>query len=98
MTSKFDCFGPVFLPSFLKWVNPKNPPGFLGTFLGVRTLIIVDTDVQIYLLTYSLPGCCATMTMRDNVDSTVYIMMLLLHYYHIVDCAIGTAAVSSLCL
>jgi len=38
MTSKYDCFGPGFLPRFLKWVYPKDPPVFLGTCLGVRTL------------------------------------------------------------
>jgi len=43
MTSKFNCFGPGFLPGFLKWVYPKNPPGFfLGTCPGVRTLFKVN--------------------------------------------------------
>ena len=36
MTSKLNCFG----PGFLKWVYPKNPPGFLGTCPGVRTLAV----------------------------------------------------------
>jgi len=50
ITVEYDIKIQLFWAGFLKWVYPKNPPGFLGTCPAVRTLVKIDVHKLSFFL------------------------------------------------